>query len=156
MIESFGQRVARLRTNQGWTQQELAERMALSRVAISHLEAGLTLPSERTVMLLAGLFKLEPPELIAGSSYPEAKAERLPSVTCRYTELEFQLALLQRDLHWLARLRAMPDHPAVAHDIRDTWMLKLEQLQQRASNGRDRELIAQARQRLLQADATGA
>src|SRR5688572_22275353 len=103
LLESLGQRIARLRARRGWTQEGLAERLAASRVAVSHFEMGLALPSERTVVLLAGLFKLEPHELIAGTSYPTAKAERLPPVACRHTEVELQLALLRRDLEWLAR-----------------------------------------------------
>ena len=39
-----------------------------------------TTPGERTVALLAGLFKIEPHELVAGTDYPLAKAERLPVV----------------------------------------------------------------------------
>src|SRR5262245_12289709 len=92
--EPFGQRIARLRARRSWTQQELAERLAASRVAVSHFEMGLATPSERTVVLLAGLFCQEPHELVAGSSYPAAKAERLPLVACRYTEVDLQLALL--------------------------------------------------------------
>src|SRR5438046_1225966 len=90
--EPLGQRIARLRLQRGWTQEDLAERLAASRVAVSHFEMGLALPSERTVVLLAGLFKQEPHELVEGTSYPAAKAERLPPVACRYTELELQLA----------------------------------------------------------------
>src|SRR5919202_829887 len=93
--ESLGQRIARLRVRRGWTQQDLAERLAASRVAVSHFEMGLALPSERTVVLLAGLFGMEPHELVAGTNYPLAKAERLPGVACRYTELEMDLGLLQ-------------------------------------------------------------
>lgn len=102
--ETLGQRIARLRSQHGWTQQGLAERLAASRVAVSHFEMGLAVPSERTTVLLAGLFKCEPHELIAGTSYPAAKAERLPTVVCRYTEAELQLTLLDRDLTWAARL----------------------------------------------------
>ena len=102
--ETLGQRVARLRCLLGWTQQELADRAAISRVAVSHLELGITVPSERTLALLAGIFHLEPLELVEGTSYPEAKTERLPLVAARYTEVELQVALLQRDLAWLARL----------------------------------------------------
>jgi transcriptional regulator with XRE-family HTH domain len=102
--ETLGQRIARLRARHGWTQERLAEQLAASRVAVSHFEMGLALPSERTIVLLAGLFKLEPHELIAGTGYPTAKAERLPAVACRYTEVEFQLALMRRDLEWATRL----------------------------------------------------
>src|SRR3954467_814458 len=98
MNDDLGRRIATLRAALGWTQQELADRMAVSRVAVSHIEAGLRDPGERTVTLLAGLFKLEPWELVAGTSYPPAKAERLPVVACRYTEVELQLRLLELDL----------------------------------------------------------
>src|SRR6266540_1921061 len=91
--ESLGARIARLRAGRGWTQEDLATRLAASRVAVSHFELGLALPSERTVVLLAGLFKLEPHELVAGTNYPAAKAERLPAAACRYTEAELQVAL---------------------------------------------------------------
>ena len=102
--EALGARIARLRAARGWTQEQLAVRLAASRVAVSHFEMGLALPSERTVVLLAGLFKLEPHALVADTSYPAAKAERLPAVACRYTEAEQQLALLARDIAWAARL----------------------------------------------------
>src|SRR5690242_3368398 len=99
--ETLGQRIGRLRSLLGWTQQELADRIAISRVAVSHLEMGMSVPSERTAALLAGVFHLEPHELIQDTAYPDAKAERLPLVTARYTEVELQVALMQRDLGWL-------------------------------------------------------
>ena len=77
-LENLGRRIAELRGKLGLTQQELADRLAVSRTAVSHLEAGMTVPGERTVVLLAGLFKIEPRELVAGTNYPLAKAERLP------------------------------------------------------------------------------
>ena len=79
-LENLGRRIADQRGKLGLTQQELAERLAVSRTAVSHLEAGMTVPGERTVVLLAGLFKIEPHELVAGTNYPLAKAERLPVV----------------------------------------------------------------------------
>src|SRR4051812_41802937 len=94
---SLGRRIGTLRGALGWTQQELADRLGVSRVAVSHIEAGLRDPGERTVTLLAGLFKLEPWELVAGTSYQPAKVERLPVVACRYTEVELQLRLLEED-----------------------------------------------------------
>ena len=62
--EPIGHRVARLRTHRGWTQQDVADRLAMSRTAVSHLEADMAQPSERTVLLLAGLFHLEPHEFV--------------------------------------------------------------------------------------------
>lgn len=108
----LGRRIALLRADRGWTQQDLAARLAISRVAVSHVEAGITVPSERTVTLLAGLFRLEPWELVAGTEYPPGRAERLPLVACRYTEVDLQLRLLDADAErgdldtaaWLDRL----------------------------------------------------
>jgi len=37
-VDSLGRRIAKLRADLGWTQQELADRIAVSRVALSHLE----------------------------------------------------------------------------------------------------------------------
>jgi transcriptional regulator with XRE-family HTH domain len=128
--ETLGQRIGRLRARRGWTQEELAARLAASRVAVSHFEMGLALPSERTVVLLAGLFKLEPHELVEGTNYPAAKAERLPVVVCRYTEVELQLRLLeldeergldpQRRADWAERLRVLAK---VTHDREETALL---------------------------------
>jgi transcriptional regulator with XRE-family HTH domain len=93
--EPLGRRVGRLRSAKGWTQQDLADRMAMSRTAVSHLEASISQPSERTVILLAGLFHLEPRALVDGTSYPESKAERLPATAPRYTEIDLHLRLLE-------------------------------------------------------------
>jgi transcriptional regulator with XRE-family HTH domain len=98
---SLGQRIAALRAERGWTQQQMADRLGISRVAVSHLETDLNTPGERTVALLAGLFRMEPHDLVEGTSYPVAKADRLPVVVARWTEVEHQLALLGRDLAWL-------------------------------------------------------
>src|SRR5215210_3690942 len=98
---SLGQRIAGLRAGRGWTQQQLADRLGVSRVAVSHLETDINSPGERTVALLAGLFRMEPHDLVAGTSYPAAKADRLPLVVARWTEVEHRLALLERDLWWL-------------------------------------------------------
>ncbi|GIV97367.1 MAG: transcriptional regulator [Herpetosiphonaceae bacterium] len=142
--EPLGQRIALLRIQRGWTQEDLAERLAISRVAVSHFEIGLAHPSERTIVLLAGLFKLEPHELIAGTNYPSAKAERLPAVACRYTELELQLALLERDLAWASR------HRAECAQVCAEWHKRLDDLEQIAYSARERQQVLAARQQLLQ------
>ncbi|WP_054534861.1 helix-turn-helix transcriptional regulator [Herpetosiphon geysericola] len=135
MPESFGQRLGRLRALHGWTQQALADRLALSRVAISHFEMGLATPSERTVILLAGLFRLEPHELVANTFYPEGKSLRLPSVAPRYSEVEHQLALCARDLAWCERL------PSARAETLLHWQTSLEQLQHRCVDLHERQLI---------------
>ncbi|HZN16488.1 MAG TPA: helix-turn-helix transcriptional regulator [Acidimicrobiales bacterium] len=124
MSTKLGTRIGRLRRELGWTQQELAERLAISRVAVSHLESGASVPSERTITLLAGLFKLEPHELVADTGYPMAKAERLPVTAARYTEVELQLRLFAatpQDPDWPERLRVLLE---LAHDRRERDDLK--------------------------------
>jgi transcriptional regulator with XRE-family HTH domain len=127
----LGRQIAKHRVDLGWTQADLAERVGISRVALSHIEAGISSPGERTVALLAGVFKLEPHELVAGTDYPAAKAERLPVVAARYTEVEFQLALLDAGSVDRAVARAtLVRLLAHAHDQRERAVLRarLEQL----------------------------
>jgi transcriptional regulator with XRE-family HTH domain len=146
MPESLGRRIAGLRVQHGWTQQELAERLAISRVAVSHLESGISVPSERTVTLLAGLFKREPDALVAGTSYPNAKAERLPPVACRYTEAELLSRLLDADLNWLELLRGTPGWQGFALDTGQRWLVQLEPLTG-SGDARERVLIVSALER---------
>jgi transcriptional regulator with XRE-family HTH domain len=147
-VETLGQRIARLRTQAHWTQQELADRVAISRVAISHLEMGISVPSERTVALLAGAFHLEPIELVEATSYPVAKAERLPMVAARYTEVELQVALMRRDLEWAARLAGETSTGCFAMQLRRTWLCRLGALSSAVANLRERRLLEDARSEL--------
>jgi transcriptional regulator with XRE-family HTH domain len=146
--ESLGQRIGRLRTSAGWTQQELADRIAVSRVAVSHLEMGVSVPSERTVALLAGVFHVEPTELVDGTSYPAAKAERLPLVAARYTEVEHQVSLMRCDLEWVARLGCTRDHDRLIAQIRQSWRCRLDTLVEATADPRERRLLAEARAEL--------
>ncbi len=141
--ETLGRRIARLRQALGWTQSQLAERLGASRVAVSHFEMGLALPSERTVVLLAGVFKLEPHELVEGTSYPQTKAERLPLIACRYTEAEQQVALLRRDLRWATRIGA-----DALREVRAEWSPRLAALAAEAADADARRLIDDAQREL--------
>lgn len=137
MDESLGRRIADHRAKLGLTQQELAERVGISRVAVSNLEAGMSDPSERTVALLAGLFKLEPYELVAGTSYPPAKADRLPLVVARHTEVDLQLELFANDLEWMDRTG--DDQARLAE-----WRSRLASLLESAHDLRERDAIKAA------------
>jgi len=134
MSEALGHRIAKRRTELGWTQAELAERVGISRVALSHIESAISNPGERTVALLAGVFKVEPHELVAGTNYPSAKAERLPVVAARYTEVEYQLALLD------ARLTGVVDAVQRARMVADCRSV-LVQLLARTQDRRERDLL---------------
>jgi transcriptional regulator with XRE-family HTH domain len=141
--ENLGRRIAGLRSKLGLTQHELAERLAVSRTAVSHLEAGMSVPGERTVVLLSGVFKVEPHELVSGTSYPAAKAERLPLVAARYTEVELLVALLDRDLTWLERTAGEHDRATL-----DEWEAQLLAVDDAQIDLRERELVRDARRRV--------
>jgi transcriptional regulator with XRE-family HTH domain len=146
MEETIGKRIARLRQAHGYTQEQLAERVAISRVAVSHIEMDISLPGERTVTLLAGVFKCSPPELTADTTYPQAKAERLPTFTCCYTEVEYQLGLLENDLAWLERVRELGCYERFTAEIRHKW---LSQLGGWLVEGVERERVTAVREKLL-------
>jgi transcriptional regulator with XRE-family HTH domain len=147
MPETLARRIARLRAHAGWTQAHLAARLAVSRVAVSHLEAGLTVPSERTVTLLAGLFKLEPHELVGGTNYPLAKSERLPLVACRYTEVELQLRLLDAELERLG--------PGFGRVEATAWHSRLGKLRRVTYDGREQAALDEAMRDLATRPAFG-
>jgi transcriptional regulator with XRE-family HTH domain len=138
--EGLGRRIASYRAKLGLTQHELADRLAVSRTAVSHLEAGMAVPGERTVVLLAGLFKIEPRELVAGTSYPQAKAERLPAVAARYTEIEALLLLVDNDLAWLERTNGADERRVL-----DEWEARLRAIDDRELDARERGLLLEAR-----------
>lgn len=123
--EPFGRRLARLRQRHRMTQQEVAMRLAVSRNAVSHIETGLSHPSERTVVLLGGLYRIEPHELVKGTDYPQAKADRLPLVAARFTAVEARLEGVGREL---ALIEHLPDGAAaLALASLDAELADLEQ-----------------------------
>ena len=141
---TIGDRIKSAREAKGWTQQQLADRLGISRVAVSHLETDLNTPGERTVALLAGLFRLEPHDLVAGTSYPVAKADRLPLVVNRWTEVEHQLALLAADLRWLDRLDGLGGRD-VAEEVLLAWEATLAKLATGTHDPVESALVADAR-----------
>lgn len=133
----LGRRIAEQRAVLGLTQQELAERVAISRVALSALESGRSVPGERTVTLLAGVFGLEPHELVEGTGYPRAKADRLPTVAARYTEAAMLEALCRQDLRWL---EGAPHQ--VARRVLEQWRSDLADAVEVTHDRRERARLA--------------
>jgi transcriptional regulator with XRE-family HTH domain len=134
---SLGRRIADHRAKLGWTQQELADRVGISRVAVSNLEAGTGDPSERTISLLAGVFKVSPYDLVEGTSYPAAKIDRLPLVVPFYTEVELQLELLAAERAWVERT------PGATVDV-VAWRARLAALLDESHDERERVSIRAA------------
>ena len=128
----------------GLTQQQLSERVAMSRAALSHLEVGITVASERTVCLLAGVLNLEPHDLVAGTDYPAAKAERLPLFIARHSAVDLALAVLDNDLAWCARL----GDDEVTTKVTAGWLIELVELTERVHDPSERARLRHARTRL--------
>jgi transcriptional regulator with XRE-family HTH domain len=151
MTESIGKRIANLRRKHGWTQSSLANRLAISRVAVSHIEMDLSIPGERTITLLAGLFKLSPIELVEGTTYPQAKADRLPVSVCSYTELELQMELVKNDLSWLKRLRDDNVRSRLTIEIWEKWIPILESWTNKSTDEGEKEMLIRTQIALTEA-----
>jgi transcriptional regulator with XRE-family HTH domain len=149
MPETIGTRIARKRKDNGWTQEELADRIAVSRVAISHIEMGLSVPSERTITLMACVFKCSPINLVEGSTYPLAKAERLPHIVPNYTEQELRLALLQRDIQWLNRIEDKLHKQRLSAELKRDWLPKINDWLRHSVDERGRQELLLARESLV-------
>ena len=87
------------------------------------------------------MFGVEPHELVAGTSYPSAKAERLPLVTARHTEAELHVALLDRDLAWIEEQGL--DRRACEARLGDT-IARLALVLEETHDLRQRELVQDA------------
>jgi transcriptional regulator with XRE-family HTH domain len=142
-FERLGHRVADLRRKHGMTQQQMAERLAISRVAVSHLESSVTQPSERTVTLIAGLFKVEPWQLVRDTDYPSARAERLPAVVTRHTQAELLTAIVD------ALIESLGDaDPRTVRLVLDPWRARVLAEFESCIDAGERALLTDARRRI--------
>lgn len=146
--DSLATRLGVLRTREGLTQQQLADRLGVSRVAVSHLEAGINSPDARTVTLLASVFGMEPYDLVAGTDYPVAKVDRLPLVVARRTEVAHQVALMDADLAWVEGPDAVVADQLVADAVRQRWRVALAKLAATVVDPDEAATLATARARL--------
>ena len=142
-IERLGHRVGELRRKHGMTQQQMADRLAVSRVAVSHLESSLTQPSERTVILIAGLFKVEPWQLVRDTEYSQARAERLPGVVARYTQAEHLTAVVD------SLIESLDDpEPRAIRRVLEPWRARVQAELESCRDERERALLIDARRRI--------
>ena len=63
----IGSQIKERRQMLGWSQDELAQKLYVSRVTVSHWETGKTLPDVQSMLLLANLFDTTIDELVRGS-----------------------------------------------------------------------------------------
>ena len=63
---TFGEKLKKIRTDRGLTQDELAERLFVSRTAVSKWESGRGLPNIESLKAISKLFSLSVDELLSG------------------------------------------------------------------------------------------
>lgn len=63
----IGNQIKERRQRLGWSQDELAQKLYVSRVTVSHWETGKTLPDVQSMLLLANLFDTTIDDLVRGS-----------------------------------------------------------------------------------------
>lgn len=70
-----GYRIATLRDKQGWTQEELAKRLGISRAALSHYEKNRREPDYETLTKLADLFHVSIDFLVGRTNNPHSRLD---------------------------------------------------------------------------------
>ena len=70
-MHKIGENIKVLRLRRGWTQQQLAEQLHMTRQAVSHYESGRTQPDIDTCRHLAGIFQVELDVVLDGQTPTE-------------------------------------------------------------------------------------
>lgn len=81
----FNERLKKLRTESGLTQSELAARVYVSRSAVAKWEAGLGLPNEESLCLLAQCFHIAPDALLKDTETETVIVEKNSALSRRKT-----------------------------------------------------------------------
>lgn len=68
----YGNRIAELREKKGWTQEELAASIGITRAALSHYEKNRRKPDFETLMQLADIFEVSIDYLIGRTLNPKS------------------------------------------------------------------------------------
>ena len=97
---------------------------------------------------MAGVFKISPIELVEGTTYPRAKAERLPEWTTIFTEIELYFALLKNDTEWIDRLDVSDMKLNTIRVVLDKWFLLLENLENKITDEHEKTILLSMRQLL--------
>lgn len=76
----YGHRIAELREQKGWTQEELSASIGISRAALSHYEKNRRKPDYETLDRLADLFQVSIDYLLGRGRCPRIRPDRNPSI----------------------------------------------------------------------------
>ena len=91
----FGERLAALRKERGWTQPQLAERLGITVMMVTYLERQAKNPTAKTVEQIAQVFGV-PINALLGSAKIVSNGAHKPGPPSRLEELTEQLAQLPR------------------------------------------------------------
>jgi transcriptional regulator with XRE-family HTH domain len=91
---AFGQRLAALRKQRGWTQNELAERLGTTIKMVTYYEREAANPTRKTIEALAHVFGVSATALV-GQANGKANGHK-PGPPSRLQQLTSQLATLPR------------------------------------------------------------
>lgn len=69
--DDIGKFILELRTNKGWTQEELANMIPITRQAVSRWEQGKSIPDSSTLVILSEIFDVSINELLSGKKIPK-------------------------------------------------------------------------------------
>ena len=69
--DDIGKFILELRTNKGWTQEELANMIPITRQAVSRWEQGKSIPDSSTLVILSEIFDVSINELLSGKRIPK-------------------------------------------------------------------------------------
>lgn len=69
--DNIGKFILELRTSKGWTQEELANRIPITRQAVSRWEQGKSIPDSSTLVILSEIFDVSINELLSGKRIPK-------------------------------------------------------------------------------------
>jgi transcriptional regulator with XRE-family HTH domain len=91
----FGERVATLRHERGWTQPELAERLGTTVKMVTYYEREAQNPTHKTIVQFAQVFDVSPAELM-GKANGAKRAKAKPGPPSRLLQLTERLSSLPR------------------------------------------------------------
>lgn len=83
---SFGETLQKLRKQKGWSQEELAERLELTRQTVSKWELEQSTPDLDYIVALSDLFQVSTDYLIRGEEPAAEKQETAPAVNAESTD----------------------------------------------------------------------
>lgn len=91
----FGERIAALRHERGWTQPELAERLGTTVKMVTYYEREAQNPTHKTIAQFAQVFDVSPAELM-GQANGAKRAKARPGPPSRLLQLTERLSSLPR------------------------------------------------------------